>query len=125
MIFPVRGGRPGVFLPGNHRLGTAKSYHDLCSAVKARHHGQRKRVTTNHTNNTNKDEKEKASKARKKTGRTDRPSCFSFLFFIRVIRVIRGDSSSGGLMAVSDLVLALTGASGAPYGVRLLEVLLR
>src|SRR6266849_4838248 len=28
-------------------------------------------------------------------------------------------------MAVSDLVLAVTGASGAPYGVRLLEVLLR
>jgi 4-hydroxy-3-polyprenylbenzoate decarboxylase len=28
-------------------------------------------------------------------------------------------------MAVTDLVLALTGASGAPYGVRLLEVLLR
>jgi 4-hydroxy-3-polyprenylbenzoate decarboxylase len=28
-------------------------------------------------------------------------------------------------MAVHDLVLALTGASGAPYGVRLLEVLLR
>jgi 4-hydroxy-3-polyprenylbenzoate decarboxylase len=28
-------------------------------------------------------------------------------------------------MAVNDLVLALTGASGAPYGVRLLEVLLR
>jgi 4-hydroxy-3-polyprenylbenzoate decarboxylase len=28
-------------------------------------------------------------------------------------------------MAVSDLVLAMTGASGAPYGVRLLEVLLR
>src|SRR5262249_25856276 len=28
-------------------------------------------------------------------------------------------------MAASDLVLALTGASGAPYGVRLLEVLLR
>src|SRR5215471_1565090 len=27
-------------------------------------------------------------------------------------------------MAVNDLVLALTGASGAPYGVRLLEVLL-
>ena len=28
-------------------------------------------------------------------------------------------------MAAGDLVLALTGASGAPYGVRLLEVLLR
>ena len=28
-------------------------------------------------------------------------------------------------MAASDLVLALTGASGSPYGVRLLEVLLR
>jgi flavin prenyltransferase len=28
-------------------------------------------------------------------------------------------------MAINDLVLALTGASGAPYGVRLLEVLLR
>jgi 4-hydroxy-3-polyprenylbenzoate decarboxylase len=28
-------------------------------------------------------------------------------------------------MAVGDLVLAMTGASGAPYGVRLLEVLLR
>src|SRR5262249_21945187 len=28
-------------------------------------------------------------------------------------------------MAVTDLVLALTGASGAPYGVRLLEVLVR
>jgi 4-hydroxy-3-polyprenylbenzoate decarboxylase len=28
-------------------------------------------------------------------------------------------------MAVGDLVLAVTGASGAPYGVRLLEVLLR
>ena len=28
-------------------------------------------------------------------------------------------------MAVTDLVLAMTGASGAPYGVRLLEVLLR
>ena len=28
-------------------------------------------------------------------------------------------------MAAADLVLALTGASGAPYGVRLLEVLLR
>jgi 4-hydroxy-3-polyprenylbenzoate decarboxylase len=28
-------------------------------------------------------------------------------------------------MAASDLVLALTGASGAPYGVRLLEVMLR
>src|SRR6201981_696466 len=28
-------------------------------------------------------------------------------------------------MAVNDLVLAMTGASGAPYGVRLLEVLLR
>jgi 4-hydroxy-3-polyprenylbenzoate decarboxylase len=28
-------------------------------------------------------------------------------------------------MAASDLVLAITGASGAPYGVRLLEVLLR
>ncbi len=28
-------------------------------------------------------------------------------------------------MAATDLVLALTGASGAPYGVRLLEVLLR
>src|SRR5438552_11868057 len=27
-------------------------------------------------------------------------------------------------MAASDLVLAITGASGAPYGVRLLEVLL-
>src|SRR6476660_3049792 len=31
----------------------------------------------------------------------------------------------GDLMAANDLVLALTGASGAPYGVRLLEVLLR
>src|SRR5438046_2843682 len=29
------------------------------------------------------------------------------------------------MQAVHDLVLALTGASGAPYGVRLLEVLLR
>ena len=28
-------------------------------------------------------------------------------------------------MAANDLVLAMTGASGAPYGVRLLEVLLR
>src|SRR5262249_18653713 len=28
-------------------------------------------------------------------------------------------------MAVDDLVLAMTGASGAPYGLRLLEVLLR
>jgi 4-hydroxy-3-polyprenylbenzoate decarboxylase len=28
-------------------------------------------------------------------------------------------------MAASDLVVALTGASGAPYGIRLLEVLLR
>lgn len=28
-------------------------------------------------------------------------------------------------MATSDLVLALTGASGAPYGIRLLEVMLR
>ena len=28
-------------------------------------------------------------------------------------------------MAVTDLVLAMTGASGAPYGLRLLEVLLR
>src|ERR1043166_7142053 len=28
-------------------------------------------------------------------------------------------------MAAADLVLAMTGASGAPYGVRLLEVLLR
>jgi 4-hydroxy-3-polyprenylbenzoate decarboxylase len=28
-------------------------------------------------------------------------------------------------VAISDLVLALTGASGAPYGIRLLEVLLR
>src|SRR5262245_58506185 len=28
-------------------------------------------------------------------------------------------------MAADDLVLAMTGASGAPYGVRLLEVLLR
>src|SRR5438093_10912344 len=28
-------------------------------------------------------------------------------------------------MAVHDLVLAFTGASGSPYGVRLLEVLLR
>src|SRR5437588_11667959 len=28
-------------------------------------------------------------------------------------------------MAAADLVLALTGASGVPYGVRLLEVLLR
>src|SRR3954470_2642191 len=28
-------------------------------------------------------------------------------------------------MAVTDLVLAFTGASGIPYGVRLLEVLLR
>src|SRR5215831_14483969 len=28
-------------------------------------------------------------------------------------------------MAAGDLVLAMTGASGAPYGVRLLEVLLR
>ena len=28
-------------------------------------------------------------------------------------------------MATSDLVLAMTGASGAPYGVRLLEILLR
>jgi 4-hydroxy-3-polyprenylbenzoate decarboxylase len=31
----------------------------------------------------------------------------------------------GGEMAANDLVLALTGASGAPYGVRLLEVLLK
>jgi 4-hydroxy-3-polyprenylbenzoate decarboxylase len=30
----------------------------------------------------------------------------------------------GGVMAASDLVLAITGASGAPYGVRLLGVLL-
>src|SRR5882724_5907146 len=29
------------------------------------------------------------------------------------------------MMAADDLVLAMTGASGAPYGVRLLEVLLR
>src|SRR4051812_2453181 len=28
-------------------------------------------------------------------------------------------------MAANDLVLAMTGASGAPYGVRLLEVLVR
>jgi len=28
-------------------------------------------------------------------------------------------------MAATDLVLAFTGASGAPYGIRLLEVLLR
>src|SRR5262245_33124991 len=28
-------------------------------------------------------------------------------------------------MAATDLVLAMTGASGAPYGVRLLEILLR
>ena len=28
-------------------------------------------------------------------------------------------------MAAADLVLAMTGASGAPYGVRLLEVLLQ
>ena len=28
-------------------------------------------------------------------------------------------------MAATDLVLAMTGASGAPYGVRLLHVLLR
>ena len=27
-------------------------------------------------------------------------------------------------MAANDLVLAMTGASGAPYGVRLLEVLI-
>jgi flavin prenyltransferase len=31
----------------------------------------------------------------------------------------------GRFMAADDLVLAMTGASGAPYGVRLLEVLLR
>src|SRR5262249_40682856 len=31
----------------------------------------------------------------------------------------------GDGMAANDLVLAMTGASGAPYGVRLLEVLLR
>src|SRR5437763_1602757 len=29
------------------------------------------------------------------------------------------------MMAAGDLVLAMTGASGAPYGLRLLEVLLR
>src|SRR4051794_2260962 len=34
-------------------------------------------------------------------------------------------SSGRHRMAASDLVVALTGASGAPYGVRLLEVLLR
>ena len=28
-------------------------------------------------------------------------------------------------MAAGDLVLAMTGASGAPYGVRLLEILLK
>ena len=48
----------------------------------------------------------------------------SSLSFFRVFRVSRGDSFSGDTMAANDLVLALTGASGAPYGVRLLEVLL-
>src|SRR5262249_38610128 len=37
----------------------------------------------------------------------------------------RGLPLSGDVMAATDLVLAFTGASGSPYGVRLLEVLLR
>src|SRR5438105_3628253 len=42
-------------------------------------------------------------------------SVVQFLF-----RIVKGPE-----MATTDLVLAMTGASGAPYGVRLLEVLLR
>jgi 4-hydroxy-3-polyprenylbenzoate decarboxylase len=42
---------------------------------------------------------------------------FAFVFF--------HSAGEGLAMAATDLVLALTGASGAPYGVRLLEVLLQ